>query len=48
MKVARFIEPDSIKIQEEKIPVLNSDELLIEVKSAGIWGTDLHIFHGTK
>ena len=48
MKVARFIEPDSIKIQEEKIPVLNSDELLIEVKSAGICGTDLHIFHGTN
>lgn len=48
MKSARFIGPGSIEIQDTKIPVPNSDELLIEVKSAGICGTDLHIFHGTN
>lgn len=48
MKVARFIEPGSIEIREEKIPVPNSNEILVEVKSAGLCGTDLHIFHGSN
>lgn len=48
MKVARFIGPKQIEIKEEKIPVPNSDEILIQVKSAGLCGTDLHIYHGTN
>ena len=48
MKTARFISPRTIKIQEEEKPIPNADEILIEVKSAGICGTDLHIFDGTN
>ncbi len=48
MKAARFIGSKLIEIREENIPVPKSDEILIEVKSAGICGTDLHIFDGSN
>lgn len=48
MKSAFFIQPNLIEIKEVKIPVPKADELLIEVKSAGICGTDLHIYNGTN
>ena len=48
MKAARFIRPGLIEVREEEIPIPNSDELLIEVKSAGICGTDLHIYRGSN
>lgn len=34
-----------IEIQEVPIPEMGDDEVLIEVKAAGICGTDLHIYH---
>ncbi|MFW9929039.1 MAG: zinc-dependent alcohol dehydrogenase family protein, partial [Candidatus Thorarchaeota archaeon] len=48
MKAARFIGPGSIEVREEDIPAPTSDELLIQVKSAGLCGTDLHIFDGSN
>ena len=48
MKAARFIKPGLIEIQDVEIPTPDSDELLIEVKSAGICGTDLHIYRGSN
>jgi L-iditol 2-dehydrogenase len=34
-----------IEVQSVPIPEIGSDEVLIEVKTAGICGTDLHIYH---
>lgn len=36
---------DNIELKDIEIPKIQSDELLIEVKAAGICGTDLHILH---
>jgi L-iditol 2-dehydrogenase len=34
-----------IEIREVPVPKISEDEVLIEVKAAGICGTDLHIYH---
>jgi L-iditol 2-dehydrogenase len=34
-----------IEIREVPVPTIGDDEVLIEVKAAGICGTDLHIYH---
>ncbi len=35
----------NIEVQEVEIPKVESDSLLVEVKAAGICGTDIHILH---
>lgn len=35
----------NVELKDVEYPKINSDELLVEVKAAGICGTDLHIFH---
>ncbi len=37
--------PGLIEIRQVPIPEIGANEVLIEVKAAGICGTDLHIFH---
>jgi len=46
MKAAVFQEPRKVVIREVEDPSPGDGEVLIRVKSAGICGTDLHIFEG--
>lgn len=47
MPSAQIVAPQKAKVGEAAVPHLKSNEVLIEVKSAGICGTDLHIWHGS-
>lgn len=47
MKEAVVVEPHKFKIRTVPVPELNSeDEVLIQMKSAGVCGSDHHIYHG--
>jgi threonine dehydrogenase-like Zn-dependent dehydrogenase len=49
MKAARVIAPRNLEICEVPEPEIKSaDEVLIKVKTAGICGSDIHIYHGTN
>jgi len=37
--------PGNVELRDVDIPKVTSDEVLIEVKSTGICGTDVHIYH---
>ena len=47
MKVAVITKPYEVQIQEMECPKAKSDEVLIRVVTAGICGSDLHLFKGT-
>ncbi len=46
MKVNRFIEPLKMVYQEEDIPQIAANEVLIKVKATGICGSDLVYYYG--
>jgi L-iditol 2-dehydrogenase len=46
MRKEVMVKPGVIEIQEAEKPVLKPGEVLINVKSVGICGSDVHIFHG--
>lgn len=47
MKSVVVVEPHKVEVQEVPIPELaNEDEVLIQMKSAGVCGSDHHIYHG--
>ncbi|GIO20390.1 alcohol dehydrogenase [Oceanobacillus oncorhynchi subsp. incaldanensis] len=46
MKALLLKEKEDMSIQETEKPVIQPEEVLIEVKYCGICGTDVHIFHG--
>ncbi len=46
MKVNRFMEPGVMKYQEEDIPKIGANEVLIKVKATGICGSDLVYYYG--
>jgi D-arabinose 1-dehydrogenase-like Zn-dependent alcohol dehydrogenase len=46
MKAATVVAPHSIKIIEIPIPAPAENEVLVQVKYAGICGTDLKIYDG--
>lgn len=49
MKAIRVVSPKNIEICEEQMPEINiADEVLIKVMTAGICGSDVHIFNGTN
>lgn len=49
MKAIRINTPLDLEICELPLPEqLRDDEVLIQVKAAGICGTDVHIYHGTR
>ena len=49
MKAIRVNKPLDLEICELALPKqLRDDEVLIQVKAAGICGTDVHIYHGTR
>jgi L-gulonate 5-dehydrogenase len=49
MKAARVISPKNLGIFEVPMPeIKNDDDVLIKVMSAGLCGSDIHIYHGTN
>jgi len=46
MKAGILFGPKNICVGEISRPIIGSDEVLIETKTAGICGTDLHIYRG--
>lgn len=48
MKAAVFYKPGDIRIEDQAVPSLEADEVLIKVMAAGICGTDMHIYAGAK
>lgn len=49
MKAVQITEPRKLEIVEiEKPMIQNPDEVMIQVKAAGICGSDVHIYHGTN
>jgi L-iditol 2-dehydrogenase len=47
MKAAVVTGTEIVSIQEVDRPVPRDDEVLIKVRTAGVCGSDLHLFHGT-
>jgi len=48
LKALVFLGPRNIEIKELPLPAINKDEILLKVKFAGICGTDVRIYNGTK
>ena len=48
MKEVVVTAPHKVEIREAPIPVPKDDEVLIRMKSAGVCGSDHHIYHGTN
>ncbi len=46
MKAALLIEPEVVRVEEVKEPVLRAGEVLVEVKSCGVCATDVKKFTG--
>jgi L-iditol 2-dehydrogenase len=47
MKAAVVTATERVEIQNVQEPVLKEDEVLIQVKTVGVCGSDLHLFQGT-
>ena len=48
MRAARFIGPNRIEVAEVPEPECGPDEIVVDVRRAGICGTDLRIYRGRK
>ncbi len=48
MKAVSFKVPGYLEIIEKNLPQPKEGELLIEIDSCGVCGTDFHIYHGTS
>lgn len=46
MKAAKIYSPGQAAVETVPLPSVNAGDVLIEVRAAGICGTDLHIFNG--
>lgn len=47
MKEVVIVEPHKAEVREVPIPQLTSpDDVLIQMKSAGVCGSDHHLYHG--
>ena len=46
MKAAQYLGPKKIVLKNVPKPKIKSDEILMQTKSVGICGTDLHIYKG--
>lgn len=47
MRCVVIPEPHKFEVREVPVPELqNEDEVLIQMKSAGVCGSDHHIYHG--
>ena len=47
MIAAEILEPQEARVLEKDTPDIRPNDVLIDVKRAGICGTDLHIWHGS-
>lgn len=47
MIAAQILEPKVGKVAEVAAPTLSPQDILIDVKNAGVCGTDMHIWHGS-
>jgi L-iditol 2-dehydrogenase len=47
MRAAYVVENEKVEIRDVDVPTLKDDEVLIKVKTAGVCGSDLHLFKGT-
>jgi L-iditol 2-dehydrogenase len=47
MKAAFVVDKEKVEIRDIDIPKIKDDEVLIKVKTAGVCGSDLHLFNGT-
>ena len=47
MIAASITSPGNSAVLERDRPTLGPEDVLIEVKRAGVCGTDLHIWHGS-
>jgi 2-desacetyl-2-hydroxyethyl bacteriochlorophyllide A dehydrogenase len=49
MKAIQVVKPGQLEIIEKEMPqIQHENEVLIQVKMAGICGSDVHIYHGTS
>lgn len=46
MRQAVMISPGKIKFQEISQPIIQPNEVLIQVKRIGVCGSDIHVYHG--
>jgi L-iditol 2-dehydrogenase len=46
MKVAKVIKPYSLQFEEQEIPVITDQQVLLKVNSFGICASDMQIYHG--
>ena len=46
MKQAVMVKPGLIEIKENSAPVIEPDEVLIQIKRIGVCGSDIHVWHG--
>lgn len=47
MKAAYVTEVGKVEVREIEMPEIKDNEVLIKVKTVGVCGSDLHLFHGT-
>ena len=47
MKAALVTDKEKVEIREMDVPAIKDDEVLIEVRTVGVCGSDLHLFKGT-
>ena len=46
MRQAVMIQPGKIELNEVEEPVAGPDEILLRVKKIGMYGSDIHVWHG--
>ena len=48
MKEVVVVRPHQVEVREVPVPVPGDDEVLIQMKAAGVCGSDHHIYHGAN
>lgn len=46
MRALVYTQPNEVKIQEYRSPVLAPDEVILKIDAVGICGSDMHAYHG--
>lgn len=46
MKALVYTKPNEMKLLDRPYPILDQDEVIIQIESVGICGSDMHAFHG--
>ena len=48
MKAITVVESHKLEIRDIPVPTISNDDVLVKIKSAGICGSDMHVYHGTS